>query len=139
MRSLIVILSLFMLTSCGTFANLSEGISNAREMIGDLNETYKELKPSIDAAVEGTKGLIADVKSTGEEFRSMSAEARANADKDGDGNLDWMERLAYMITLGGGAAEIARRKMKATQAQFAALTGRVDHERAKRKEAAASA
>ena len=151
-RDLPLILSLFLLTSCGMLANMSEGISSARQMLGEVNKTYQELKPSIDSAVSTTKNLIADgkriyeqgteiaseLKSTGAEFRNMSAEARAKADKDGDGELSLMERLAYLITLGGGAAEIARRKLKATKNQFAALTGKVDHERAKRKQAEAA-
>jgi len=144
MRTLLI-LSLFMLTSCGTLSSLSESISKTRDLLGKVQETYQELKPSIDDAVSTTKSLIADGKAIYEqgselagELKSMNAEARAKADTDGDGELDWTERIAYLAMLGGGAGEIARRKMKATQNQFASLTGKLEHERSKRKGAASA-
>ena len=107
MRNLLLI-PLLLLTSCGTFATLSKGVSDAREMLGEVRESIVE-------------------------FKDMSAEAKKTADKDGDGNLDLMERLAYLLALGGGAAEIVRRRMKKTNESVDVLHARIDRERTKRK------
>lgn len=135
------LLLLFMLPSCGTMGNLSEGIGSARDILGEIQETYAELKPSIDKAVESTKSLIEDsqgmieiVKGTSDELKELNKEAFISADKDKSGDLDWMEKLAYMIALGGGAAEIGRRKLKSLTEGVAKVHQRVDHERSKRKE-----
>ncbi len=133
MRNPLLILPLLFLTSCGSLSNLSEGMSKGREMLGEIQRTYDELKPSIDIAIDTTMKLIVEGKQIADEIKAMSAEAKKNADKDGDGELSLMERLAYIITLVGGLAEYARRKMKGTQESVALLHARIDRERTKRK------
>lgn len=141
MKHFFLISLLFMLPSCRAFfSDLSSGVSSAREMLSELNSSYKELKPSIDSAIDIAKRTVESGKILADEFAATKAELKAlerksfvAADKDKDGTLDWLERLAYLGMLGGGAAEIARRKLKATRTEFANLTGRIDYERAKRK------
>lgn len=141
MKHFFLISLLFVLPSCGSFfQDLSASVSGARDMISELHSSYKELKPSIDSAVDIAKRTVESGKALADEFAATKAELKAleresfvAADKDKDGELDWLERLAYLGMLGGGAAEMARRKMKSTQVEFANLTGRIDYERAKRK------
>jgi hypothetical protein len=135
------LLLLFSFTSCGTIGNLSESIGSARDILGEIQDTYAELKPSIDKAVESTKSLIEDsqgmievVKDTSEELKEMNSEAFISADKDKSGDLDWKEKLAYWVMLGGGAAEIGRRKLKSLTDGVSKVHDRVDYERGKRKD-----
>ena len=126
MKTLILIPFLFMLASCGTFSNLSEGIAKGREIVTDIQEAYEDLKPIADKLIESGKGIADDIKNGMEvyeslkddmeelkdELKELDKEAFAKADKDGDGELDWMERIAYLMLLGGGGVEVARRKLK---------------------------
>lgn len=144
LRKIPIVLFLLLLTSCGAFSNLSKNFSDARGMISDLKPVIaKALDNSqalydqgVEMVVEAKKMgdlLVFEVRAASSEFKQMKAAAFKKADKDGDGNLDLLERITYLVLLGGGAAEIVRRKMKSTQAQIAQLHGRVDHERSKRK------
>lgn len=122
----IPLLLLFALPSCGTFSNLSEAIGEGKEVVSDINDAYQDLKPIAEDLIESGKGIADDVKDAMEvyeglkdemsdlkgELRDLDAEAFAKADKDGDGELDWMERLTYLLLLGGGSLEIGRRKLK---------------------------
>jgi hypothetical protein len=115
-------LLLFVFASCGSFQNLSEAIKDGRDIANDIHETYNELKPIADGILddvqegikiyESLKGEMGELK---DELQALDAEAFAQADKDGSGDLDWLERIAYIIALGGGGAEIARRKLKAAK------------------------
>lgn len=131
---------LLMFASCGAIGNLSQGISDGRQMLSDMNQTYQTIKPEIEESVETAKKLYADGKKLFEEAKSVKAEISAlkadafkKADKDGDGNLDWMEKIGYMVLLAGGALEAARRKLKSITGQITTVNDRVDHERSKRK------
>lgn len=137
----ILFVVLLFLPACSTMGDLSEGISKSKDLISDLKEQYEELKPAIDDAV-GTisdlhkqgKDLVEEFKETGEELKALDAEAFEKADKDGSGDLDWLERLSYLILLGGGTLELGRRKLKSMKEAMQSTEARVDHERAKRKE-----
>jgi hypothetical protein len=94
MKTLILIPFLFMLTSCGTFSNLSEAINQGNAIVTEINEGLEE---------------AADIR---DELALLEEKSRESADADGDGELDWMERIAYLLLLGGGGAEILRRKLK---------------------------
>lgn len=126
MKYLLSITLLFTLASCGSFQNLSATIQNGREIADDLRQTYEDLKPLIGDIVEGGKDIAGDVMEGIEkykglkneigdlsnELKDLNKESFASADKDGDGALDWMERIAYILALGGGSLEIGRRKLK---------------------------
>tara|TARA_R110002094_G_scaffold220250_1_gene192796 strand:- start:31367 stop:31792 length:426 start_codon:yes stop_codon:yes gene_type:complete len=126
MKTLILIPFLFMLASCGTFSNLSEAIGKGKEIVTEIQDVYADLKPIADDLIESGKGIAGDIQDSmelyeslkdemgdlGDELKDLNKEAFAKADKDGDGELDWMERLAYLMLLGGGGAEMARRKLK---------------------------
>lgn len=145
MRNLIAVLCLLAFTSCGAFANLSAGLAKGRELLVDMHKQYQEIKPEIEKAVETSKDIVAitrdilaagqtaaeEIKATASELKALDAEAFAKADKDGDGDLDWMEKIAYWILIGGGSLEIGRRKLKSIEERLA-------HERAKRKAAEAA-
>lgn len=126
LRKIPIVLFLLLLTSCGALSNLSRNFADARGMISDL-------KPVIAEALDNSQAIYDQGVEMVAELKQMKTAAFKKADKDGDGNLDLLERITYLVLLGGGAAEIVRRKMKSTQAQIAQLHGRVDHERSKRK------
>lgn len=157
---------LLMFASCGAFADLSKGLSDGRQMLSDMNKTYQTVKPEIDESVDAAKKLYAEgkelfdgaklmsgsasdlyakgkvlldeAKSVKAEISAVKAEAFKKADKDGDGNLDFYEKIVYMVLLAGGALEAARRKMKSIMGQITTVNDRVDHERSKRKASEAS-
>lgn len=152
MKKLLPLILLALLPSCGTFGDISRAAASARDMIGHIQKSYEQLKPSIDTAVstatrlvdEGQRiydksaEMVESMKQTAAELKEMERQAYAEADEDGDGDLNLKERLAYWALLAGGGFEVSRRKLKQTQQQFAELTGKIDHERAKRKAAEAS-
>lgn len=126
MRYLLILPMLFMLASCGTLGNLSDAIAKSREILNDVQETYKEVKPLAEDMIEAGKDIADDVNAamttykslkdelaaTRDELKALDKEAFAKADKDGDGDLDFGERLIYWLLLGGGSLEIGRRKLK---------------------------
>lgn len=126
MRIYLVTLVLFLFTSCGAFSDLSQGLADGREMLGELKQDYNSMKDGFD---EGLKEL----QETKAELSAMKEEAFKKADKDGDGELDWKEKLLYWALLGGGGIELARRKIKGLQGNVDLAFRRVDEERAKRK------
>ena len=126
LRKIPIVLFLLLLTSCGALSNLSKNFADAQGMISDL-------KPVIAKALDNSQAIYDQGVEMVAELKQMKAAAFKKADKDGDGNLDLLERITYLVLLGGGAAEVVRRKMKSTQSQIAQLHARVDHERSKRK------
>tara|TARA_R110002096_G_scaffold363482_1_gene556620 strand:- start:1303 stop:1626 length:324 start_codon:yes stop_codon:yes gene_type:complete len=94
MKTLLLIPFLFLLTSCGTFSDLSEAITKGNEIVTEINEGLEE------------------AVSIRDELALLEGKSREAADTDGDGELDWMERIAYLLLLGGGGAEMLRRKLK---------------------------
>lgn len=151
LRKIPVVLFLLLMTSCGALSNLSKNFAEAQGMIRDLKPVVADIIDSVAGTIEeGEKirnqgaelfdtvkevagTLIEDMKDTVAEMKAMEKASFKKADKDGDGNLDFMERITYLVMLAAGGAEVARRKMKKTQEQIAELHGRVDHERSKRK------
>lgn len=133
MRKILVTLTLLLLTSC---SGLSEGIASARVLFGELKEDYQSMKEGFNEGVEVLGDLKEELKEAQAEFSAMKADAFKKADKDGDGDLDWMEKIAYWVMLGGGLGEIARRKLKGLQSGIDRLHVRVDGERGKRKDLA---
>ena len=120
MRYAILLPLLFILPACGSFSNIVEAIRDGREIARDIRETYDELKPVVEDIVDDVKDAaelyenIKDEMSTiRDDLKELDAEAFAQADKDGDGKLDWLERIAYYLLIGGGSLEIGRRKLKA--------------------------
>lgn len=133
LRKIPIVLFLLLMTSCGAFSNLSKNFAEAKGMIRDLKPIVADaLNAGQDIYDQGVE-LIAVAKDTVTELKTMEKASFKKADKDGDGNLDFMERIAYLVMLAAGGVEITRRKMKSTQAQIAQLHARVDHERSKRK------
>jgi len=126
MRTILLLPLLFLFASCGTFSNLSEGIAKGKEIVADIQDAYEDLKPIAEDLIESGKGIAEDVQGAMElyeglkdemddlkdELKDLDSEAFAKADKDGDGELDWLERLTYLLLLGGGSLEIGRRKLK---------------------------
>jgi len=106
MKTLLLIPMLLMLVSCGTMSNLSESIAKGREIVNELHDTYDELR-----------GELAELKG---ELKELDRDAFLKADKDEDGELDWLERLTYLLLLGGGSMEVARRKINQMKAKKAA-------------------
>lgn len=147
MRNFIAAVTLFLLTSCSA---LSEGIAEGRELLTKLNDTVDKIKPQIEETIKTGAEIVASgaevieaAKELKTEFSAMKADAFKKADKDGDGDLNFGERLQYWLLLAAGAASIGvgvKRKFAGLQTlitgEVANLNGRVDHERAKRKEAA---
>lgn len=129
----LLMLMLLLLPSCGTFSNLSDAIAKGKEIATDLRDTYREIKPVADDLIESGKEIADDVKdamrvyeglkdelsATRDELKALDKEAFEKADKDGDGELDWMERLMYLALLGGGSLEIGRRKLKSLKEKAA--------------------
>lgn len=125
-RLALLLLPLILLfPACGTFSNASEIISKSREVVKEVKDTYDQLKPVVDQAVETAKDLGGDAEELkdlydqlkgdfdemGDQLKDLDAEAFAKADKDGSGDLDWMERLVYLTILGGGALGIGKKKL----------------------------
>lgn len=111
---------LFILPACGSFSNVVEAIRDGREIVRDLRETYEDLKPVVEEIVGDVKdaaelyeNIKDEMSSIKDDLKELDAEAFAQADKDGDGELDWLERIAYYLLIGGGSLEIGRRKLKA--------------------------
>lgn len=130
MRSLIIAVTLSLLTSC---SGLSDTISQGRDLLTKLNQSFEKIQPKLDKAIE----VVGDAMEKGEaildagdelkaELSVMKAAAFKKADKDGDGEHDWWEKLNYWYLLGLGGAETARRKFKTMQDSL-------DQERLKRK------
>lgn len=119
MRQLIVMLVLSLFASCAA-------ISDAVELVGEVREDYQSAKEGFEEAKE-------EFSKAKDELSAMQKEAFKKADKDGDGEHDWKEKLLYWALLGGGAVEIGRRKLKSMESNTALAFERVDQERAKRK------
>lgn len=124
---------LMLLVSCGAIPQLGATLAQTRGAVNDLNASQAEIKPEVSRVAESVSQLTAAATSLASDMKTMERESLQKADKDGDGNLDMMERIMYLLLLGGGAAEVARRKMKGTQGQIQSLHGRIEHEREKRK------
>ena len=152
---------LLMFASCGTFGNLSEGIAEGRKLLTDINSTISAVQPEVEKSIDSAKKLYdeskelfdgakllsgdaADLYAKGKilmdeakdvkaEISSLKESSFKEADKDGDGNLDFLEKIAYWVLLAGGGLEAARRKLKSINTQFDSVNGRIEHERSKRK------
>lgn len=152
---------LLMFASCGALGNLSKGIEDGQKLLSDINSTYQKVKPEIDESVDSAKKLYAEgkelfdgaklisgnaadlyakgkiildeAKGVKAEISALKKDAFKEADKDGDGSLDFMEKIAYWVLLAGGGLEAARRKLKSITGQITTVNDRVDHERSKRK------
>lgn len=148
-------------------AEIAASIGSAKEVIGFVREMVDKVKPMIEKADFGGIGQMAsqlmsmkdELKSSMAELKAANSAAFEKADKNKDGQLSGIgEWLAYLLAGGAGAAEIVRRLLKrvrdqalsataesqqavmaAVQGHVERLDGRIDHERAKRKEAEAEA
>lgn len=94
MKNAILLSICLMFASCGTFSDLSEAIGKGNAIVTEIHDGLEE------------------AVSIRDELALLEQNSRASADTDGDGDLDWMERIAYLVMLGGGGAEILRRKLK---------------------------
>jgi hypothetical protein len=110
---------LLLLPACGTFGNLSATIGEARELVTKVNETVEIVKPEIEKIVklvdelsEMGDALKGDLGEAVGEFKDLNDKAKAEADKDGDGELSWSEWIAYLLAGGGGGIVLIRKYLE---------------------------
>lgn len=128
MRYLALLLFPLLLTlqSCGFLAQQQQGEKLDRQT-GRIEQ--------VDQLLQKMSAGLAVLVTSVEEMKEAKAQAREAADVNKDGKLDAGEMLTYGGLLAAALAEMARRKMKALQGNIEQVNGRVDHERALRKEA----
>lgn len=122
MRGVFLTIGLLSLTSCGVFRDMRESLQQARKERESAGEQFDVVKETLGRAeqVLAKAGEVHD-------------QAKAAADKDGDGILSGDEWITYMLMAGiAGKQMLDKRKMSAAEEEIHA---RIDHEREKRKDA----
>lgn len=148
MKHIILALALVLMPSCSTFQKLKEGIESTREVLVEVRDTVRQVRPVVSKIVEDGKVLAENskellfngatiVKDLSEKLPEIKQAARSSADRNQDGELSWGERIGYITALLAGIVAFLRRKLKGSEDGLAALNARIDHERQRRKEAEA--
>lgn len=149
MRFFVVLALLALLcTGCSTFQDASKTLSDTRDLLDRFEDVTDDIIPAVDETIQAGSEIISEaeklseldvellevlgpaleeLKGAKEELSEVKQQAFEQADKDEDGNLDWLERIIYLVLLGGGGLGLAGGKIKN-------ITGRIEHERRKRKE-----
>lgn len=126
------LLALFLLPSCSFLDQVRQGLEQT-QMGNEMTASRVEgALVKANEVVQAANGVYAEIRDTAREVGDLHERAKAQADTDGDGELDPSEWMGYLSLLAAGGVGLAQRKSSKD------LNARVDHERRRRKEMGAS-